>query len=145
MLPFQSEFAGGPAPSLLLARNPIRRMRNARVKLSLLLLAAMTVIAARHPVGQEAIDDHQVGQHGHPDGSGPGLYVLQSGTNEGLINPSNEVPVPAVKGPTKGFAAAIRAKERCIRASISGYARAARSVALALRQSEIIFPFHCFW
>lgn len=120
-------------------------MKNARLRISLLLLAAMMIIAARHPAGSGAIADHPIGQHGDQDEPGSGLYLLQSGTNEGVINPSNEVPVPAVKGPTKGFAAAIRAKECSIRASISGYARAARSVALALRQSELIFPFHCFW
>jgi len=119
-------------------------MKNARLRIGL-LLAAMTIIAARHPAGSGAIADHPIGQHGIQDESNPSFYSLQSGTQEGLINPSNQVPVPAVKSPTKAFAAAIRAKERSIRASISGYARAARSVALALRRSELLFPFHGFW
>ncbi len=121
------------------------QLMKARLHLALLLLAALTTIAALQPVGSSAFVDARAVEQGAADDSGSAVILLHAVPEGSLIDPSNEIPIPGAKSPTKNFAASIRVRERSIRACLTSYARASSSVVVALRGSDIIFPFHCFW
>ncbi|MCW5898225.1 MAG: hypothetical protein KIT10_03060 [Flavobacteriales bacterium] len=63
----------------------------------------------------------------------------------GVVNPTSAAPSTSAKDRTTGFAAIAQVHGRSSRTALARTASTTRSVPLALRRFQLLFPFHIFW
>lgn len=123
-------------------------MRKLFLRCGLLLLAAVYLVAAQHLAGTAINPEFQAEQHSAESygvSGTVGLVAQHTSSAESLVNNPGTPPASSSKKSSGELIASVRAKANAIHAAFTEQVRASRSILLALRRAEILFPFHSFW
>ena len=123
-------------------------MKKAGLHIALLLLAALYCLAMSHVVRADSAGVLQGAQAPSTGStiSGPtGLFLHHTSQTESLVNAFNGPVAGGLKDRIGGSVACIKAHERNEQTAYVFRVEASRSLLLALRRSELIFPFHTYW
>ncbi|MBK9416624.1 MAG: hypothetical protein IPO05_15705 [Flavobacteriales bacterium] len=123
-------------------------MKKAGLHTALLLLAALYCLAMGHMVRADSTSVLH-GEQSPPTGntiSGPtGLFLHHTSQTEGSVDLFRGPSAAGSKDPVSGSIACTRVHERNERTAFVHQVEASRSLLLALRRAELIFPFHTYW
>jgi len=118
------------------------------LQFGLLLLASVYLLAARHVATTATYLEFQAQQldtQWYGISGSVGLVAQHTAPAECLVNNPVAPPASSSKRSSGELIASVRAKTIAIHAAFTEQVRASRSILLALRRAEILFPFHSFW